>query len=379
MKSNNFEYIPAVDQIQGFAAIWIVIYHYFFIGSHQLKLGSLFTASTPLSAYLSYTFNPFYSVIASGHTAVSLFMVLSGFIFAYGASDRDVSYLGFLRNRILRVYPLWVVLIFFGVFTTQTPVTLVTLIEALLPIGLRSAAAPWTPFIAMHWSLVLEFQFYLVFPLLMAASQKIGMQRLAFSVLGALIFLRLLASAFGADNLHLAYYTILGRADQLILGMLLADFYKRGWPSKKLATYLLPVTVFVVILLMMIAMKKEWAGSKSWLVSFRMTIEGVIWVTLIGSYLRLADRAPKFISNTLEKFGEISFSIYMLHISIIWVICTKNLWIRLGFGVEIDLIFNFFILVLPWTLVLANLSYNAFEKPFLMLRTQYLKPHTERS
>lgn len=377
MKSANFEYIPGVDQLRGLAAVWILIYHYYFLGVYHLKLGSLFTASTPLSEYLTFSFNPLYSLFVYGHTAVSLFMVLSGFIFTYGASDRDINYLGFLRNRILRVYPLWVVLVLFGVFTTQTPVTLSTFLEALLPIGLHSAAAPWTAFTAMHWSLVIEFQFYLIFPFLIAASRKAGMLRLALSVICALTLLRLLAFALGANNLHLSYYTILGRLDQFILGMLLAEMYSRGWPSKKFAVYLLPITLFLMTLILMFAVKKDFANSQRWFISFRMTIEGAAWFILIGLYLRVADSVPRFIANALEQMGEISFSIYMLHISVIWVVCTKNLWIRLGYGINVDLTFNFLILIFPCIIILAKVSYNAFEKPFLLLRTQYLKTRTK--
>jgi peptidoglycan/LPS O-acetylase OafA/YrhL len=57
---------------------------------------------------------PLAAVVIEGHTAVGLFMGLSGFIFTFGAGDRAVRYAPFLRNRILRIYPLFLFVFLVG-------------------------------------------------------------------------------------------------------------------------------------------------------------------------------------------------------------------------------------------------------------------------
>src|SRR5574340_1306110 len=105
MKIVNIKYVPALDHLRGFAALLIIMYH-----------GFLFCNDFFSSTRWYVTDNFFCGVIAEGHTAVSLFMVLSGFIFAYGAMGRRINYFAFLYNRILRIYPLFLFLTIAGIF-----------------------------------------------------------------------------------------------------------------------------------------------------------------------------------------------------------------------------------------------------------------------
>ena len=98
MKSPNIKYLPAVDHLRGFAAALIVFYHGLHLISYEMKFNAPFSFSP-----WPETNNPFLAVLIEGHTAVALFMVLSGFIFAYGALGREIAYLPFIRNRFLRI------------------------------------------------------------------------------------------------------------------------------------------------------------------------------------------------------------------------------------------------------------------------------------
>ena len=374
MKSSNFGYLGAIDQIRGIAALWITAYHYNIFISHYLVLNRTYSSLTPASDYWFWSNNPLYSILATGHTAVSLFMVLSGFIFTYGAGDRTLQYSGFLKNRILRVYPLWIVLVLFGIASTKSSVDFLTLIEALLPVGLRSSPLPWTPFTAMHWSLVIECQFYLIFPLLIVAARRIGMVRFVCIVIGALFLLRFFAIGLGADSYSLVYYGLAGRLDQFLIGMLLAYLYSLGYPSMKVAKLCFPLLLLVILALMMYVTKLGIASAQGWAQSLRMTLEGTLWALVIGCYLKLAQYLPRWIATGLEKVGEMSFSVYMLHMVVIWAFVISNPWMRVGLGVSTDLLINFCLLVLPAVLFTGYVSFNAFEKPFLALRVQYLKP-----
>src|SRR5688500_5770729 len=100
--SANVGYVAAVDHIRGVAALLMILYH----GYQQVE-----------SKWFERGSNPLESLLIEGHTAVAMFMVLSGFIFTYGAltaagadpgPDRDIRYGAFIRNRLLRILPMYV-------------------------------------------------------------------------------------------------------------------------------------------------------------------------------------------------------------------------------------------------------------------------------
>ena len=67
------------------AAVWIVLYHgVFVIGP------SYHPAQSMEAAHTAVTYNPLYALLVEGHTAVALFMVLSGFIFTVGSFEGDL-------------------------------------------------------------------------------------------------------------------------------------------------------------------------------------------------------------------------------------------------------------------------------------------------
>src|SRR5690348_5691976 len=71
------------------------------------------------------------SIFEEGHTGVSLFLTLSGFIFASLAEGKTVEYRPFIRNRLLRIAPLfvlWTLVLYF----TQTQIAPERLLTDLL-------------------------------------------------------------------------------------------------------------------------------------------------------------------------------------------------------------------------------------------------------
>ena len=105
----------------------------------------------------------------------ALFMVISGFIFTVIAGDREIRYGGFLRNRLLRIYPLFVFAVFLqlmvSTYNDQRNYGFLQLLSWLMPF--RSETVPLSPYFVQLWSIWVEFQFYLVFPALLALMTRI--------------------------------------------------------------------------------------------------------------------------------------------------------------------------------------------------------------
>ncbi|NKX16184.1 hypothetical protein HGG75_10640 [Ochrobactrum pseudogrignonense] len=77
------------------------------------------------------------------------------------------------------------------------------------------------------WSIVIEFQFYLIFPFLTLVLARDGIQRIVLLVI-VLILLRAALWGLDHDVNHLGYWTLLGRGDQFLIGML-AGYAYRNW------------------------------------------------------------------------------------------------------------------------------------------------------
>lgn len=222
MKSKNIDYLPGVDHLRGFAALLIVAYHGVTVITYKLAYGDPFTFD-----HWGDADNPLTALVLEGHTAVALFMVLSGFIFAYGSYGKDVQYKDFIINRFVRTYPLFLVILFLGMAARPEGVTLDGVLQSVLFLANTRAAVDLTPYTSMFWAVAVEWQFYLIFPFLLAFLNQRGVRPLLL-LLVALILLRTLATALGASPRDISYWTIIGRMDQFLLGMLGGAAFQRG-------------------------------------------------------------------------------------------------------------------------------------------------------
>ena len=245
-----------------------------------------------------------------------------------------------------------------------TPVPLSDLIGGLvLPTWPRGA-----------WSISIELQFYLLFPLLLFAFRRYG----PFAFFGAVAAAMLLRfdwwRTYGEAQ-HLAYWTIFGRIDQFAFGMLFAlvrvDRKVLRWVAGiSFASFLVLWTEFDAM-----GGFHHFNGTPSpsplWI--FIPTVEAITWSSLIAFYDGSTFRLPRWLDRPLAKVGEWSFSIYLLHFFPI-VLLRDIFWTTPGhaswFFPALLVATLAFIAFLP----VAGLSYHYFEKRFLAYRRHYLLP-----
>lgn len=79
MESPNRTYLPAVDHLRAFAALLILFYHCYHLFSPPMVLHREWQSTDWV-----HTKNFLLASVIEGHTAVSLFLVISGFILTYG-------------------------------------------------------------------------------------------------------------------------------------------------------------------------------------------------------------------------------------------------------------------------------------------------------
>ncbi|MFD0666761.1 acyltransferase family protein [Ramlibacter sp. MAHUQ-53] len=367
MHTSQHPYLSRLDHLRFLAAALVVLFHFFHTHVGDLRSG-----------------NPLVSLVDEGHTGIALFMVISGFIFTVIAGDREIHYAGFLKNRILRIYPLFVFAVFLqlmvSTYNDQRNYGFLQLLSWLVPF--RSETVPLSPYFVQLWTIWVEFQFYLVFPFLLVFTRRWG-ARYLLGLLGLLLLVRLLVFAASGSVRFLAYETIFGRMDQFIVGMLVGLAWARrergqgGAAGGLSAAWLLPAGVAVLLGLHAFSRKVGFSelASPVWIVW--PVIEAGLWAVFLWVYLRA--RWPALggfgagVDRSLAALGTASFSIYVMHNLVIAAYNARLPLLDLPGPPGLKVVATGLLVVLPAVVVLSAVTYTLIERPFLGMRSGYLR------
>jgi peptidoglycan/LPS O-acetylase OafA/YrhL len=173
---------------------------------------------------------------------------------------------------------------------------------------------------------------------------------------------------------HIAYWTICGRIDQFVFGMLFALVPVRRELLRVIAGVSLMgfLTLWHVFDRMGGFYNQTGAPSTSMLWIFIPTVEAVTYGSLIAWYDGSSFRMPAWLDRALAKTGEYSYSIYLLHFFPI-VLLRDIFWERMGHADDFFLALIAANLAFLAFVPVAGLSYNYFEKFFLVYRKPYLR------
>ncbi|MEU6057584.1 acyltransferase [Streptomyces sp. NPDC047097] len=372
--SDDRVYLAPVDHLRAAAAVLVVLYHGCQVLGARLQ-GREFRPAVDWP----HSVNPAWTLVFEGHTAVALFMVLSGFVFTVGARGRPVRYGRFLGNRALRVYPLYLLVALLGL---ATQVSLPTWRELL---GVVTFAAPAQPYGGVFWTLAVEMQFYLVFPLLNRLLTERGPGALlrllaAVAVLRALVWL---SSPVAEPHTVALYLGLAGRIDQFLLGMLAAWAYlrhrERLWAGRRV---LLPVAGALALGLAWWFNQVRGFVSDSPLKLVWGTAEGAVWALVVLVYVA-GGPSRGVLSRAVARLGEVSFSVYLTHFMVLAVLGEYaaggpiRALVPAGTPPPAAALWLTLLVALPSTLAVSWLTYHAVELPFLRLRRPYTAPGVE--
>lgn len=369
MKSTNFGYIPALDHLRGFAAVLVLFFHGSHFISHKLAFGTPYDP-----ANWTVTDNPFSALMIEGHTAVSLFFLLSGFVFTVGSLQSKLNYRGFYRNRLLRTYPLFLFFLFLGVATNYDNFSAVALLQSVFFMANSDTAFNGGAFTYVFWSIAVEWHFYLLFPFLLFAAQKWGWKALLV-LLVLFLGLRLAAYFLGADMRNLSYYTIVGRIDQFMLGMMAGIYYCHFFVAGKRMDYVAVAGSGLVLMLLFVFNRLGGGAVNNYLWIFWPTLEAAAWGVFLLGYLSIARHFNRVVGKALVAVGTVSYSIYMGHYLVLDYFLRHDLEsiVRLDDPLG-TAVLNTALIMLPLVLLLAAITYFCVERPFLSRRQKYMQP-----
>lgn len=366
MKSSNIRYLPGLDHLRAYAALLIVFYHALQLYSYQL-----YGVRHDTRPFWILPRKPFAVLVEEGHTAVALFMVLSGFVFTIGCLGREVDYWPFVKNRCLRILPLLTVLLFVAGAAVPAMYTMRGMTQALF-FRQYSDGMNVDPFTGMFWAVAVEFQFYLLFPFMHRFLERDGV-KWGLGLIAAAMALRLLAVLGGSSNARdISYFHILGRIDQFMLGMIAARVYHRI-KERALNWTLLSVLTFGIALATLVTYSVfgGWVSMELWKIAWP-TIEGCAWAGFIVAYVGFAQRHAGRWSVPIEQLGSWSYSIYLLHFAVLT--CMPRLIPLLASSSPNAAAQTYaWKAVIPVLLPLSALTYYVIERPFLQMRVKYLR------
>ena len=336
------------------------------------------------------------AVYALGDKAVTLFFVLSGFLITYlllkeKRNTQTISIKDFYVRRILRIWPLYYLIVILALFILpafsffhwpewseylQYDFEKKSLLFLLILPNVNQVIYPAIPFGNQLWSIGVEEQFYLFWPLIIKYVKR-GAVFLFCIVLGmpilisALYFISNQNITFNSGLLNsinfLKQFLSLTRVDCMAIGGLAA--YALFEEKKKILYFIFQP--FVQIINLAILLYIVLTGFYLPVVSNLM--HGIVFSILI---LNLAANPQSLINlewKPLNYLGKISYGIYMYHPLCIFLSIKLLMASNINMdNLEVWILLYF--IVFSLSILLSSISYKVLELPLLKL-----KPFFKRS
>lgn len=360
MKGLNSGYFSRLDHLRFFAAILVVFFH--FSGVHE-KITKISGFEDIVKLWAS-----------NGSTGVSLFLVLSGFLFCVicNAGEKQIRYKEYIINRVLRIAPLVTIFVFICITLNREnsgPIDILRVLFLQLNTGNKFSGWGSDIFpIGTIWTIAVEFQFYLAFPFLMIMLHKYGIRKIASLVLFFVMIKLMLVMYSGVYVYGNLYHSIIGRIDQFLIGIIFGALYcrhKDNLLSQKNYMFLLPASLLSLVSLTFLLMQSRYTIIYN---TLGFAAEAFFWAVFIICYLCINISFSKNIDTCLAYLGGLSFSMYLFHLPV-GIIASR--YIRNEYGITMNGFIFSIIIVIPITIAVSSLTFSAIEKPFLEMRRKY--------
>jgi peptidoglycan/LPS O-acetylase OafA/YrhL len=349
--------LAGLDGIRGLAALYVVIDHVF------------------LRAFPGYPADhaPFWAGwFIYGRFAVVVFIVLSGFSLALSPARHGWRFQGvgrFAERRARRILPAYWAALAFSLAVAWlivpqpghgVPDFKSVLVNGLLVQNVVGAHSPNAAF----WSMAVEAQLYIAFPLLLLMVRRWG----GVAMVGAVVLVVIAVGIMGPHIARVDTFVVQSAPDLAALfavGVLAAGIAgaspaRRSWPWPRLA-----LAAVIPVLLTVALEGSVW------------TLDHLYWVDLaLGPALAcllagLATGRPALLLRGLDarpmrRLGSFSYSLYLVHAPIVAVVCERILAGRVPEGVPFFLVS--LALVLPLTIAFAWGFSRVFEMQFRQRR-----------
>ena len=326
-----------------------------------------------------------------GWIAMDSFFVMSGFLITgilLDSRNKPTYYSTYYIRRALRIFPLYYAILILwwiiGRFTNYG-IDYRSLIQnwgspawfVFYAGNIREAIVGFPPKLlgyAPLWSLQVEEQFYLLFPLVVAFMRREHLRRLLIAAVFLSPVLRIAGYLWQPNNPFLQYVQLPTHCDGLALGALIAIRFRSGpWQISKPA-----LTLWTAVLLGAAALGSilstwgtrnqawgsQWDRLPGYSISSLACACLILWlVTFRGSrYTAWLRTAP------LQYLGKISYGVYLLHPFALWTVIELGKKRFIHFHKDDP---RYFIGAVVLSLTYAAISWHFFERPLLRIKDRF--------
>lgn len=341
--------VPAFEALRGVMALWVLIGHVVIAFDNGFK-------------------NPLWDALIQNDRAVDIFIALSGFAILFLLDQQKVTYTTYLRRRFLRLFPLYIAALLVSALLADLSIAVITALPSasqrtLARIALLQASIDHTiPHLAAHltmlhgllpanllpandyaflgqaWSISVEWQFYLIAPLLATLTRgpylllRVG---LAVAIGMSLHKLRV---QFGTSFIgwHVAWFA---------LGIASFHLWKhQGQLPQRLRRHLTLA---------------GFAAALGWMMLVPSFWQAAIWIAVFAT--ALSGQVPSALTHpSLLWLGRISYSVYLTHMIVYYLV------LALLEQAAPTLLGTWTLpLTLVLTLILSQITYQTIERRFM--------------
>jgi peptidoglycan/LPS O-acetylase OafA/YrhL len=319
-------------------------------------------------------------IVRSGGAGVDLFFALSAFLITTlllreRQETGGISLRRFYIRRILRIWPLYFLVVVLGILVADAMPRLshfwyyTQSLPWYFVVGYLLFVSNWVyalfgspqSICAPLWTVAIEEQFYLVWPVVAKMLSRRGMM-----TAGIVTFLFAIATQIGlllstSVRGNYAYFGSASRCDALALGIVLALSVERLPKLTRGLRLLLVGCGLIALPVSPWLMYQPGAGGVR-VVFGRLIISLACFSILYGC---MYSNSKLLTSGWIVQLGKISYGLYAFHFTGLFIVLSLFHPAR-GF----NLLFGK-LLGLVMTIVLASVSYRWFESPFLRLKSRF--------
>ena len=340
------KYRPEIDGLRAVSVLAVIIYH-----TQLVFLG--------------------YSILPGGFLGVDIFFVISGYLITtiifQDLEAGKFSFVDFYERRVRRIIPSLYITFAISIFVgwiTFLPIAFIEFAHSLIASILFSsnmffmwidqeyaAQSSLLKPLLHTWSLAVEEQFYIFYPILLLFLFKF-FKKFIYSILSIFLLASLLLAYVLSDQFqHINYYILPTRAWELLTGALLAQIQiTHGKNKNNFLETVMPIIGAVLIIYSFCYLNDDMAMPSFYSL---FSVLGVVFIIRFGSQKELVS---KLLSIKLSVgIGLISYSLYLFHFPIF-------AWFRLKTQVNLSYIDAIIAIVISF--ILAILSYYLVERPF---------------
>jgi len=355
---SSSHHISELDGVRGIAVLLVVLFHCF---------------PGPLTGI--------------GWIGVDLFFVLSGFLITgilIDSKGNNKYYVNFIGRRILRIFPLYYLVLFiilfliptFGGVRSGSNFDFYTQHQGWFWSYLQNWLYSFHGFpenlILVHfWSLGVEEQFYLVWPWVVLFIPERYLLKISLLLCVAAITFRLLPLTWFNFAPQYRYMNTFSRMDALLLGGIIAQLIRKN--KKVLEKIIIPVGILgLSVFIIGLIIKRSLSFSE--LPFYYTAIDLFMCMILVMSVSNV-----KWIRNILRYtpltfLGKYSYGLYVYHY-IIYILLKYKLgnWLslHLSYFSPVILMLILGIITVVSSLIVCVLSYHLFEVHFLKLKVYF--------